>query len=165
MHQYTVAHRIWKSASVTIFLSATFILTGCGGASPTPAEFPEAIATTRQVMLGITKPASDVVFQVAAKDPASASDWEQVEASAQALAESGILLTRGLRAVNQPEWRQHVKDLIERAGEAAAAARAKNVEETLSAGNRIYEVCDNCHKKFMPARQNEAAADSGTPGP
>jgi hypothetical protein len=119
------------------------------------AVTPEAIATTRQVMLGITIPTSDVVFQVGAKAPADDLEWEKVEASALSLAESGVLLTVGTRAVDQGEWLKHSQDLIATAKVAAAAAHEKNVDKVLDAGNAIYEVCDACHKKYMPARQGE----------
>jgi hypothetical protein len=117
----------------------------------------EAIATTRQVMLGITIPTSDVIFQVGAKAPADDMEWEKVEASALALAESGTLLTIGSRAVDKQEWLKHCADLIATAKIAAAAAHEKNVDKVLDAGNAVYEVCDGCHKKYMPARQGEPA--------
>jgi hypothetical protein len=121
-------------------------------APPPPLE---AIATTRQVMLGITIPTSDVVFQVGAKAPADDMEWEKVEANALALAESGTLLTIGARAIDQQEWLKHCQDLIATAKTAAAAAHEKNVDKVLDAGNAIYEVCDTCHKKYMLARQGE----------
>ena len=58
-----------------------------------PPEPPlQAFASTRQIMLGITIPTSDVVFQVSAKAPADEREWEKVAANAAALAESGNLL-------------------------------------------------------------------------
>ncbi len=125
--------------------------------APLAAAAPEAIATTRQVMLGITIPTSDVVFQVGAKAPADDMEWEKVEANALALAESGALLRIGARAVDQGEWLKHSQDLIATAKVAAAAAHEKDVDKVLDAGNAIYEVCDACHKKYMAARQGEDA--------
>jgi hypothetical protein len=142
-----------RSASVVGMLA----LAACNAKqSPVVAAVaPEAIATTRQVMLGITIPTSDVVFQVGAKAPADDLEWEKVEASALSLAESGALLTIGTRAVDQGEWLKHSQDLVATAKLAAAAAHEKNVDKVLDAGNAIYEVCDACHKKYMPARQGE----------
>jgi cytochrome c556 len=57
--------------------------------------------------------------------------------------------------VDQGEWLKHSQDLIATAKVAAAAAHEKNVDKVLDAGNAIYEVCDACHKKYMPARQGE----------
>lgn len=115
----------------------------------------EAIATTRQLMLGITIPTSDVIFQVGAKAPADDLEWEKVEANALALAESAALLTIGTRAVDQQDWLKHCQDLIAASKAAAAAAHEKNVDRVLEAGDRVYEVCDACHQKYMPARQGE----------
>ena len=39
---------------------------------------------------------------------------------------------------------------------AAAGATAKNVDQTSEAGNALYDSCDTCHMKYMPARQGEA---------
>jgi hypothetical protein len=132
-------------------------------AAPPP---PEVIATTRQVMLGITIPTSDVVFQVGAKAPETDADWEKVEASALALAESGAMLTVGSRVVDREAWLKHANDLIASAKSAAAAAREHNVDQVLEIGNTIYEVCDGCHAKYMAARQGEEVpAEGGAPTP
>jgi hypothetical protein len=146
-----------KTAIRSACVVGMFALAACSAkqAPVVAAAAPEAIATTRQVMLGITIPTSDVVFQVGAKAPADDMEWEKVEASALALAESGAMLTIGTRAVDQGEWLKQSQDLIATAKLAAAAAHEKNVDKVLDAGNAIYEVCDACHKKYMPARQGE----------
>jgi soluble cytochrome b562 len=118
-------------------------------AEPAPLE---ALATTRQVMLGITIPTSDVVFQVGAKAPADDVEWEKVQANALALAESGNLLMVGTRVVDHADWIKNAKALIATARDASQAAQEKNVDKVLAAGDRIYEVCDACHKKYMAAR-------------
>jgi len=133
------------------------------GAGPGSAA-PEPIATTRQIMLGITAPTSDVVFQVGAKAPESDAEWEKVQASALSLAESALLLRSGPRAVDQQEWLKHCDDLISTAKAAAAAAGEKDVDKVLDVGNSIYEVCDGCHRRYMAARQGEDAP-AETPSP
>jgi cytochrome c556 len=120
-------------------------------AAPQPPAL-EAFATTKQVMLGITIPTSDIVFQVGAKAPADDMEWEKVTANASALAESGNLLMIGMRVVDQGDWMKNAKALTATAREAAQAAQEKNVDKVLAAGDRIYEVCDACHKKYMAAR-------------
>jgi hypothetical protein len=139
-------------------LPAVLILAGCnsGQAPAVQAAAPaEPIANTRQLMLGVTAPASDVVFGVGAKAPESDAEWEKVQASALSLAESAVLMKSGPRAVDQQEWVKHCDDLISTARAAAAAAGEKNVDKVLEVGNSIYEVCDGCHKKYMAARQGE----------
>ena len=156
------AHRgssMLKTRSVTaaLALALTGMLCACTAkepaAPPAPAAPPlEAFATTKQVMLGITIPASDVVFQVGNKAPADDMEWEKVQASALAVAESGNLLMIGTRSVDHGDWEKNAQSLITAAKEASQAAQEKNVDKVLAAGDKLYEVCDTCHKKYMAAR-------------
>lgn len=120
---------------------------------PTPAI--ESIATTRQLMLGLTAPASDVLFQVGSAAPADDAGWEKVQANAATLAESGNLLLTGPRAIDAPEWKDFAQSLITTSKAALEAAQARDVDKVLDVGNQIYEVCDGCHKKYMAARAGE----------
>ena len=118
-------------------------------ASPSGDAF-KPVATAKQVMLGITVPASNVVFAVAGEAPADDAAWQAVEASALAVAESGNLLLMQPRAVDEHEWRQFALALIDAGAGAAAAARAKDVEKTGIAGDDMYTVCEQCHEKYLP---------------
>ena len=118
-----------------------------------PAPFvPEAIATTRQIMLGITAPTSDVVFQVSVEAPKDDIGWEKVQANAISLAESANLLMIPPRAVDQQDWIKYCKQLVQTAKGAAQAAQARNADQVMAAGDQVYEVCDACHKQYMAAR-------------
>lgn len=150
----------------------TVALAGCGGSAPPAGDASaagalETYATTRQVMLGLTIPASDFLFQIGDNEPADDLGWERVVATALVLAESGQLLTTGARRIDDPEWDRWARALIDASKVAADAGRAKDVEAVLDAGNGIYETCDGCHQKFMPARLAEEAAAAGgaTPAP
>jgi hypothetical protein len=138
-----------------LLASTALMVAGCTAKQPPAAPAPpplEAFATTKQVMLGITIPASDVLFQVGAKPPADDMEWEQVVTNAAALAESGNLLLIGTRVVDHGEWVRNAQAMIAAAKEAGQAAQEKNIEKVLAAGDKIYEVCDACHKKYMAAR-------------
>jgi hypothetical protein len=115
----------------------------------------EAVATTRQVMLAMTIPSSDVIFQVGNAAPKDDAEWEKVQAHAAVLAESGNLLMLSPRAVDTAEWANFSRALIASAKVAQQAAQERDVEKVLEAGNQIYEVCDGCHKKYMAARAGE----------
>jgi hypothetical protein len=141
-------------------VALTFIcLAGCTAKEPAPAPTAaasiEAIATTRQIMLGITIPTSDILFGVATEAPKDDAAWERVQANALALAESANLLTIGSRVRDEGDWLKHCQALIETAKLAAQAAQEKNIDKELEAGDRIYEVCDACHRQYMPARQGQ----------
>lgn len=148
-----------KTASL-ITLAA--LLAACGQApsnAPAAGAAPETLANTRQVMLGLTIPASDVLFQIGDKTPENDADWERIVATALMLGESGQLLLTGTRNLGQPEWEQHARALVDASKQAAEAARQKDVDQVLEAGNAIYETCDGCHQRFMPARQGETSPE------
>lgn len=143
-------------------LAALLVLAGCAPkteappAAATPAL--ESIATNRQVMLGLTIPASDVLFAVGDPAPADQAAWDRVVANAAMLAESGNLMLTGPRDLKQPEWTQFARELVARSKDAMAAAEKRDVDAVLEAGNALYETCENCHNKYMPAKVAEQAA-------
>ncbi len=124
-------------------------------APTTPAL--EHLANAKQVMLGLSIPASDVLFQVADNVPTDDAGWARLEATALMLGESGNLLLTGPRDLAQPEWRQFSRELVARSKLAAEAAGRRDVDALLEAGNQIYETCDACHSKYMPAKVAEGA--------
>jgi len=157
-----------KISVVLAVAISTGLLAACAPKPPavqSPAPVPEIenLATTRQVMLGLTIPASDVIFQVGGSPPADDAAWDRIVANAVMLAESGNMLLTGPRDLKQPEWAQHARDLVARSRAAADAATKRDVDAVLEAGNGIYEVCDACHARFMPARAAEQESAASQP--
>ena len=152
------------SRTTRCFLIATVLmLTGCGESVPGPAAPPapsqatataitDSVATSRQIMLGLVIPAADVVWGVASAAPSDDLAWEKVAASAAMIAEAGRLMSTGSRIVDQAEWLAYSKGMADAANLAAKAAGEKNADGVSDAGNVLYETCDTCHKKYMPAR-------------
>jgi hypothetical protein len=153
-----------KTHTVICALALLVAMTACKDkpatvAAAAPAEPAiEHVATAKQVMLGLTIPASDVLFQVGDQSPIDDKGWERIIANAAMLAESGNLLLVGPRNLNQPEWIQLARELVARARDAGEAAAKHDVDAVLEAGNAIYENCDACHSKYMPAKVAEIAA-------
>ena len=106
-------------------------------------------------MLGLTIPASDVLFQVGNAAPKDDAEWEKVQANAATLAESANLLLVPPRLIDAPEWKGFAQNLVSTSKAALEAAQAHDVDKVLEVGNQIYEVCDGCHKKYMAARAGE----------
>ena len=141
-----------KTACVLMMLG----LAGCTrheAAAPTSAppttDALRPIATVRQVMLGITVPASNAVFAVAGQAPADDAGWEAVEASALAVAESGNLLLVKPRAVDDGDWKRWSVALVDAGVKAAKAAHSKDADATGVAGDDMYNVCEQCHAKYL----------------
>jgi hypothetical protein len=139
-------------------------LAGCSAkeSAVTPAAAPalESYANAKQVMLGLTIPATDVVWGVAATPPADDAAWDKVAASALMVAESGNLLLTGPRNPQQADWTQMVQEMIKHARAAAAAAEKHDADGVAAAGDELYGACESCHNKYMPAKVAEIAAES-----
>ncbi len=145
-----------KTVSMLCVVVAAAVSACSGGKAPEAAKVAapglESYATTRQVMLGLTIPASNLLFQLGDNTPKDDAGWEIVVATALTLAESGNLMLTGTRDLHQPEWTDFSQRLIEAAKKTAVAAQAKDVDQVMDAGNELYEVCEACHQKYLPVR-------------
>lgn len=107
------------------------------------------VATVKQVMTAITIPASDAIFDGGADAPKNDTEWESVQNGALALAESGNLLMLPGRTLDNEGWVKQSQAMIEAAMIALKAAREKNVDNLMDAGDKIYGTCEGCHDKYM----------------
>lgn len=82
--------------------------------------------------------------------PETDEEWEEVWAAAMSLAESGNLLMMPPRAVDDGDWIRYSQDLVDVGVEAAAAAEARDPERVLEVGERLYNVCVDCHARYVP---------------
>ncbi len=146
-----------QKQSMFAAVCALFALSACdrqpapdAAMSADDAQTFRPVASVKQVMLGITIPASNVVFAVAGEAPADELAWQSVEASALAVAESGNLMLMKPRLIDSQEWQQYSLALVEVGARAAEAARARDVEQTSLAGDEMYQVCEDCHAKYLP---------------
>lgn len=114
-------------------------------------------ATVKQLMLGAVIPASDIVFGVAANTPADDAAWTKIQANAAVIAEMAKLLTDSPRSIDNAEWATRAQALYDTANLVVAAATEKNVDKVSDAGNNMYDACDACHMKYMPARQGASS--------
>lgn len=156
-----------RSALVIVRMPILILLAGIAACAKqeAPVEaaapaLPQSIASTQQVMLGITIPAADIVWGVASTAPTDEAAWTKVRANAVVIAESAVLLLQPPRKADDGEWAKFAKAMYDAAVVASNAAAEKNVDKVSDAGNALYESCDGCHQKYMPARQGE-----GSPGP
>ena len=148
--------------SVALFISGiAFVVAGERTARLAPrAEVTviTPIGSIKQIMNGITAPASTVIYgavgtTVTAKGmeetaPRNDKEWAAVGTSAAALAESGNLLLMGGRAVDNGDWTKMARELVAASKLALEAAEGKSTDGILSAGGAINETCDRCHEKY-----------------
>src|SRR5262245_5921402 len=83
------------------------------------------------------------------RQPRTDEEWDQVWSAGVAIAESGNLLMMTPRAVDGGAWLQFARSLVDAGAEAAAAAKAHDVERVFAAGEQVYNVCTACHARYV----------------
>lgn len=135
---------------------------GCSGpaAEPAAGALPpfKTLGNVRQLMEGPIAHAAEVYWGSVAttidKDgvhetfPRDDEQWEAVWAAAMTIGESGNLLMLPSRN-RDAEWTRLAAQLVEVGGLAVNAAESKNTEAVLEAGERVYNVCTECHMKYI----------------
>jgi hypothetical protein len=86
------------------------------------------------------------------RQPQTDEEWEQVWTAGLSIAESGNLLMMTPRAVDGGAWMQFARSLVDAGAEAAAAAKAHDVERVFAAGEQVYNVCSACHARYIAAQ-------------
>jgi hypothetical protein len=143
-----------------------FVVVGAGEArrAPAPAVGRTAptgtapLASTRQIMAAITRPAADAVFQSVQTNisdkgveevfPRNDDEWTLLGAQAAALAESGRLIMTDGRAVDTGDWITMSQAMIDAAKQTLAAVEKKSPEAVLESGEAVNVSCDNCHERY-----------------
>jgi hypothetical protein len=135
-----------------------------GGAAPEPVQptspLYKPVASMAELMRGtITFAAEDywssvsiVVDEngVTENAPQTDDEWLEVWSAAMTLAESGNLLMMPPRAFEVDAWMSMSEALVDVGVQAAQAAEAKDIEAVLEVGEYVYNVCLECHQRFVP---------------
>lgn len=150
-------------ASTALLLVASAGLAQQGAVKPAPgvdtrpargrlAVSPDAlraIATVKQIMLALTIPSSEAIFDAASEPPKTEQDWTKVATNAVVLAEAGNLLMIGPRARDKEAWMKMARAQVDAAEAVMKAANAKNADALSKTGDALYETCDACHTRYM----------------
>ncbi len=137
----------FASAQVTCLL---ILILAVGALAQAPMFQP--VGSIHQIMLGIVKPSSDVIFAVPGKAPKDDKEWEAVQNSALMLAEAGNLLLIPGRAKDNGDWVADANALIKAGADAFKAANAKDAKALETIGDNIEDTCEKCHGKYLPAK-------------
>jgi hypothetical protein len=142
------------------FAGIVFCLLAAGCARQPDAPPFKPAASIPQLMEGPIAHAASVywgsVSTVVDKDgvqehfPRTDEEWETVWAAGLAISEAGNSLMLPGRGKDYGDWMRISGDLVDAGLAGAAAAESKNPEKVLEAGERIYNVCNECHQKYLP---------------
>src|SRR5258708_26688411 len=127
------------------FVKATsMLLLSCAGTAMAQAPTFQPVGTVRQVMLGIVKPTSDVVFKFQFDPPKTDEEWVTLQNNALNLAEAGNLLLLPGRARDKGEWTKNAKALVETRSEAFKATNARDAKALDKIADKIDQTCESC---------------------
>ncbi|MBI3697790.1 MAG: cytochrome c [Acidobacteria bacterium] len=112
------------------------------------AQSPEyhGVATAKQIMAGIQKPAMDSLAAMnKAGGPKDEKEWALAEQQAAVLAETAQLLLMGSRPKDQDVWIKSSQKLNATAGDSVKAAQAKDLTAWQASLNGMGGACRSCH--------------------
>jgi hypothetical protein len=118
-------------------------------ATRSPAE-PPIVGTMSELMVHVIRPASDAVFYITSRTPATEAEWGTLQAQTLMLAESGQLLMLPARARGRTQWLDDARLMLEAGRKAFAAAKAKDVAALEALNDEMYQSCVTCHQHFRP---------------
>jgi hypothetical protein len=118
-------------------------------AARVPAE-PRVVGTMSELMVHVIRPASDAVFYITSRTPATEAEWSTLQAQTLMLAESGQLLMLPARARGRAQWLDDARLMLEAGRKAFAAAKAKDVAALEAVNDEMYQSCVTCHQHFRP---------------
>jgi hypothetical protein len=136
-----------------LLLAISVFMTACSQSGTDSARLPISI---NEVMASLINHSADPIWVAAWKNPQSDDDWRELEHLARQLQVGGALLSiPGTGPLDDEwvasgEWVNYANQLSDAAGQAVAAAQAKNVSRISSAGDAIVDVCESCHLDFKP---------------
>lgn len=151
------APRALLASLLALFLSAG--AAGCTQAQADPPPF-KAASSVLQLMEGPIAHAAEVYWGsvstvvdekgITENFPRSDEEWEAVWAAGITIAESGNLLMMSPRAKDQGDWMKWSAAMVDVGMEATKSAEAKDPEQVLAVGEKVYNVCTQCHMQYIP---------------
>ena len=108
------------------------------------------VGSMSDLMVKIIYPASDALFYIESRTPATAAEWTTLEGQALMVAESANLLMMPGRARDQKQWMADAKLMLDAGAAAVKAAKTKNVEAVAALSDQLLESCTSCHRHYRP---------------
>lgn len=101
------------------------------------------------LMKDVIVPASDGIFVVGKAAPKRDADWMAVQQAAEKIAAAAKPLSVFAPPNAKPDWVRFASGMGNAARAAANAAREKNPDHVMDAGDELYDTCEGCHKVYL----------------
>jgi cytochrome c556 len=101
-----------------------------------------------KLMRSTVIPHSNIVFSVSNKAPKNDAEWAAVQRSAVRLADVSRQLVPLGPDVGREAWMQFLGEMRDAARKTADAAKTRNVDGVVNAGDTLFAVCEGCHAVY-----------------
>ncbi|MCZ6852275.1 MAG: hypothetical protein O7G86_00025 [Gammaproteobacteria bacterium] len=138
---------------------AVFTVSACEAEAPKPEVSFKPITDVRETMEWILDPAADVLWASAGTiitidesrelHPTTDEGWAHVRNNAAVVAEAGNLLMMPSRAIDNEDWMEYSRALVDMGVLAMKAADAQDSDALFDAGAKLYSVCSACHQAYI----------------
>jgi hypothetical protein len=109
----------------------------------------QSAANPLDLMKSVIIPASTAVFEVSNAAPKNDREWAAVEGGAAKLIDAAKVLAQQAPAAGGANWTRLSKAMSDAAATAGKAAKARNADAVVDAGDVLYTTCEDCHKQYM----------------
>jgi hypothetical protein len=131
--------------TIGVFLTVAALSPAVLGARQDSARGP---ASVKEVMISVTIPASDVIFDAASNPPDNDAKWATLRESADTLAASGRLLMTPALARDTTTWMEMARAMVTQAEATLKVADAKARDRLDQASDAVYATCKACHERY-----------------
>ena len=101
-------------------------------------------------MVLVIRPASDAVFYITSRTPATSEEWTALQSQTLMLAESANSLMLPAHARGRAQWLEDARLLREAGRKAFDAAKARDVAALEALNDELYQSCVTCHQRVRP---------------
>lgn len=142
------------SGVILLLASTAAVRAGGGLATAGQAVVPpvaqQPIGTMSELMVTIVYPASDAIFYIETRTPATEAEWIALQGQALMVAEAGNLLMMPAHRRDDDRWLSDARLMRDAGAAAFRAAKAKNLEALVALNDQLYQSCVTCHQHYRP---------------
>ena len=114
--------------------------------------------TMSDLMVNTIYPASDAIFYIETRTPATDADWAALQRQTESLAVAADELMRPNRARARDQWIADGRLLVDASAAAVAATKKHDVAALASLNDALYQSCVQCHQHYRPGYGTRPAA-------
>ena len=111
---------------------------------------PQPVGTMSDLMVTVIYPASDAIFYIETRAPASDADSTALQGKALMVAEAGNLLMLPAHMRDEDRWLADARLMRDAGAAAFRAAKARNLQGLIDLNEQLYQSCVTCHLHYRP---------------